>query len=76
MIKVGDRLPEGTAHRIHRNRSRRLPAGPNSFKRLESIKGKKIAIFGAARRLHPDLLGQACAELRRQLRQAQGQGRG
>ncbi len=46
MIKVGDRLPEGTLSEFIETETAGCSLGPNSFKVSELVKGKKIAIFG------------------------------
>jgi peroxiredoxin len=46
MIKVGDRLPEGTLSEFIETETAGCSLGPNSFKVSELAKGKKIAIFG------------------------------
>jgi glutaredoxin/glutathione-dependent peroxiredoxin len=46
MIKVGDRLPEGTLTEFIETETAGCSLGPNSFKVSDLIKGKKIAIFG------------------------------
>ncbi len=46
MIKVGDRLPEGTLTEFIETETAGCSLGPNSFKVSELVKGKKIAIFG------------------------------
>ena len=75
-IKVGDRLPEGKPLRDPSNSTRAgCPINPKDLNVAGPVKGKKIAIFGLPGRLHPDLLGEARAQLRRQLRRAEGEGR-
>ena len=46
MIKVGDRLPEGTLTEFIETETAGCSLGPNSFKVKDLVKGKKIAIFG------------------------------
>jgi peroxiredoxin len=46
MIKVGDRLPEGTLTEFIETETAGCSLGPNSFKVSDLAKGKKIAIFG------------------------------
>src|SRR5471030_840420 len=46
MIKVGDRLPEGTLTEFIETQTAGCSLGPNSFKVSDLVKGKKIAIFG------------------------------
>ena len=46
MIKVGDRLPEGTLTEFIETETAGCSLGPNSFKVADLVKGKKIAIFG------------------------------
>jgi peroxiredoxin len=46
MIKVGDRLPEGTLSEFIESETAGCSLGPNSFKVSDLVKGKKIAIFG------------------------------
>ena len=46
MIKVGDRLPEGTLTEFIETETAGCSLGPNSFKASDLVKGKKIAIFG------------------------------
>src|ERR1035437_6441758 len=46
MIKVGDRLPEGTLTEFIETETAGCSLGPNSFKVSDLVKGKKIAIFG------------------------------
>ena len=46
MIKVGDRLPEGTLTEFVETETAGCSLGPNSFKVSDLAKGKKIAIFG------------------------------
>ena len=46
MIKVGDRLPEGTLTEFVETETAGCSLGPNAFKVSELVKGKKIAIFG------------------------------
>ena len=74
-IKVGDKLPAGTLSEFIEVEGNGCSVGPNTFKVEDLTKGKKVVIFGAARRLHAHLLGQARAVVPRELRQAQGQGR-
>jgi peroxiredoxin len=46
MIKIGDRLPEGTLTEFIETETAGCSLGPNSFKVSDLAKGKKIAIFG------------------------------
>ena len=46
MIKIGDRLPEGTLSEFIESETAGCSLGPNSFKVSDLVKGKKIAIFG------------------------------
>lgn len=46
MIKVGDKLPEGTLHQLTVEYTQGCPTGPEAFKVWDLIKGKRIAIFG------------------------------
>jgi peroxiredoxin len=46
MIKVGDRLPEGTLTEFIETETAGCSLGPNAFKVSNLVKGKKIAIFG------------------------------
>jgi peroxiredoxin len=46
MIKIGDRLPEGTLTEFIETETAGCSLGPNSFKVSDLVKGKKIAIFG------------------------------
>ena len=46
MIKVGDRLPEGTLTEFIETDTAGCSLGPNAFKVSDLVKGKKIAIFG------------------------------
>ena len=46
MIKVGDRLPEGTLTEFIETETAGCSLGPNSFKVSDLVKGRKIAIFG------------------------------
>ena len=46
MIKVGDRLPEGTLTEFIETETAGCSLGPNSFKVSDLVKGKKIAVFG------------------------------
>ena len=46
MIKVGDRLPEGTLTEFIETETAGCSLGPNNFKVSDLVKGKKIAIFG------------------------------
>ena len=46
MIKVGDRLPEGTLTEFIETETAGCSLGPNSSKVSDLVKGKKIAIFG------------------------------
>ena len=43
MIKVGDRLPEGTLTEFIETETAGCSLGPNSFKVSDLVKGKKIA---------------------------------
>jgi peroxiredoxin len=46
MIKVGDRVPEGTLTEFIETETAGCSLGPNNFKVSDLVKGKKIAIFG------------------------------
>jgi peroxiredoxin len=46
MIKVGDKLPEGTLSEFIEVEGNGCSVGPNSFKVEDLTKGKKVAIFG------------------------------
>ena len=46
MIKIGDRLPEGTLTEFVETETAGCSLGPNSFKVSDLVKGKKIAVFG------------------------------
>src|SRR5471030_3389487 len=46
MIKVGDRLPEGTLTEFIETETAGCSLGPNAFKVSDLVKGKKIAICG------------------------------
>jgi len=46
MIKVGDRLPDGTLTEFIETETAGCSLGPNSFKVSDLAKDKKIAIFG------------------------------
>jgi len=46
MIKVGERLPEGTLMEFIETETAGCSLGPNSFKVSDLVKGRKIAIFG------------------------------
>ena len=46
MIKIGDRLPEGTLSEFIETETAGCSLGPNNFKVADLVKGKKIAIFG------------------------------
>ncbi len=46
MIKIGDRLPEGTLTEFIETETAGCSLGPNNFKVSDLVKGKKIAIFG------------------------------
>ena len=46
MIKIGDRLPEGTLTEFVETETAGCSLGPNAFKVSDLVKGKKIAIFG------------------------------
>jgi glutaredoxin/glutathione-dependent peroxiredoxin len=46
MIKVGDRLPEGTLTEFIETETAGCSLGTNVFKVSDLVKGKKIAIFG------------------------------
>ncbi len=46
MIKVGDRLPEGTLSEFIETETAGCSLGPNKFNVADLVKGKKIAIFG------------------------------
>ena len=46
MIKVGDKLPEGTLSEFIEVEGNGCTVGPNTFKVEDLTKGKKVAIFG------------------------------
>ena len=46
MIKVGDKLPDGTLTEFIEEETAGCTLGPNSFQVAEITKGKKIVIFG------------------------------
>ena len=46
MIKVGDKLPEGTLSEYIEVEGNGCSVGPNTFKVEDLTKGKKVAIFG------------------------------
>ena len=46
MIKVGDRLPDGTLNEFLETEQPGCTVGPNSFSVAQLTKGKKIVIFG------------------------------
>ena len=46
MIKVGDKLPEGTLSEFIEVEGNGCTLGPNTFKVEDLTKGKKVAIFG------------------------------
>ena len=46
MIKIGNRLPEGTLTEFIETETAGHSHGPNAFKVSDLVKGKKIAIFG------------------------------
>jgi peroxiredoxin len=46
MIKVGDKLPEGTLSEYIEIEGNGCSVGPNTFKVEDLTKGKKVAIFG------------------------------
>jgi glutaredoxin/glutathione-dependent peroxiredoxin len=46
MIKVGDKLPEGTLSEYIEIEGNGCTVGPNTFKVEDLTKGKKVAIFG------------------------------
>jgi peroxiredoxin len=46
MIKVGDKLPEGTLSEFIEVEGNGCTIGPNTFKVSDLTKGKKVAIFG------------------------------
>ena len=46
MIKVGDKLPEGTLHELTVEYTQGCPTGPEAFKVSDLVKGKRIVIFG------------------------------
>ena len=66
----------GHAVRIHRGRGQRLQRRPQSVQGRGHHQGQESRDLRPAGRVHADLLGQARAVLPRELRQAQGQGRG
>jgi peroxiredoxin len=45
-IKVGDKLPEGELQEFVETETEGCSIGPNTFKVQDSVKGKKIVIFG------------------------------
>lgn len=45
MIKVGDRLPEGTLHQLTVEYTQGCPTGPEAYKVSDLTKGKRIVIF-------------------------------
>ena len=45
-IKVGDRLPDGELNEFIEVETAGCALGPNAFKVVDLVKGKKIAIFG------------------------------
>jgi hypothetical protein len=57
-ISVGDKLPEVTLVKA-------TAEGPQAVKSSEYFAGKRVALFSVPGCLHPDLLGQAPAGLRR-----------
>lgn len=46
MIKVGDRVPEGTLHQLTVEYTQGCPTGPEAFKVSDLTRGKRIVIFG------------------------------
>jgi peroxiredoxin len=46
MIKVGDKLPEGTLSEYIEAETAGCVIGPNTFKVEDLVKGKKVALFG------------------------------
>ncbi len=46
MIRVGDKLPEGTLYELTVEYTQGCPTGPEAFKVSEITKGRRIAIFG------------------------------
>lgn len=46
MIKIGDRLPEGTLHELTVEYTQGCPTGPEAFRVSDLVKGKRIVIFG------------------------------
>ncbi|HXF66184.1 MAG TPA: peroxiredoxin [Burkholderiales bacterium] len=46
MIKVGDRLPEGTLHELTVEYTAGCPTAPEAFKVSDLVRGKRIVIFG------------------------------
>ena len=62
-IKVGDKLPAGKLSEFIEVESAGCTVGPNTFNVEDLTRGKKVAIFGLARRVHADVLGEARAEL-------------
>jgi peroxiredoxin len=46
MIKIGDRLPEGTLTEFIETETAGCALGPNVFQVADLVKGKRIAIFG------------------------------
>lgn len=46
MIKIGDRLPQGTLQELTVEYTPGCPTGPETYKVSELVKGKRIVIFG------------------------------
>ena len=45
MIKVGDKLPDGTLHQLTVEYTQGCPTGPEAFQVADLVKGKRIVIF-------------------------------
>ena len=65
-IKVGDKLPAGTLQEFFEVEKDGCAIGPNPVKVDDMTKGRKVDLR-PARRIHAHLLGEACAELYREL---------
>lgn len=46
MIRVGDRLPEGTLHELRVEYTAGCPTAPEAFRVSDLVRGKRIVIFG------------------------------
>ena len=75
-IKVGDKLPAGTLSEFIEVEGGGCSVGPNPFQVEALTAGKKVVIFGLPGAFTPTCSAQARAELPRQSRRAEGQGRG